>query len=149
MLQRVIGHWQESTIFTAATGSYTTVTDGIDNSLTGVTDRPNEIAPATVSNPTVSKWFNTAAFVDAPVGTFGSLGRQTILGPGSWNANVALFRTFVIRENQHVDFRAEAFNVLNHTQLSNPVTTMNSPSYGQITAAAPPRIMQFALKYVF
>jgi hypothetical protein len=125
------------------------VTDGVDNSLTGVSDRPNQIAPAAVSNPTVSKWFNTAAFVYAPVGQFGSLGRSTILGPGSWNADVALFRTFGITERQRIDFRAEAFNIFNHTRLASPVTTMNSPSYGQITAAAPPRIMQFALKYVF
>jgi len=48
-----------------------------------------------------------------------------------------------------VDFRAEAFNLFNHTRLGSPVTAMNSPAYGQILSARDPRIVQLALKYKF
>ena len=148
-MQRILGHWQESTIFTAQTGSYLTVTDGVDNSLLGITDRPNEIANPSVSDQTISRWFNTTAFVKAPVGTFGNLGRQTILGPGAWNTDVAFSRSFPITERQTVDLRVESFNIFNHPNFGNPNTALNSPSFGQILTASSPRIMQFALKYRF
>jgi hypothetical protein len=148
-LQLIAGNWQESTIFTKATGSWSTVTVGVDNSLTGMSDRPNLMGDASVASPSPAKWFNTAAFVNAPIGSYGSLGRSTILGPGQWNADLSLSRSFKFGEVRHLDFRAEAFNVLNHTRFGNPVTAKNSPSFGQILAAGAPRIMQFALKYTF
>jgi len=54
-----------------------------------------------------------------------------------------------VREGQRLDFRAEAFNLMNHARFGNPNATMNSPSYGQILTARDPRIIQFALKFVF
>jgi hypothetical protein len=148
-MQRLAGNWQVSPIFTAATGNYSTVTDGVDNSLTGVTDRPNVIGNPSLSNPTVAEWFNISAFTKAPVGQFGNLGRDTILGPGAWNVDVALSRTFPIAERHKIDFRAEAFNLVNHARFGNPVTALNSGIFGQINTALDPRIMQFALKYRF
>ena len=149
-VSRIAGGWQESTIFTAATGAYSTVTVGTDNSRTGNgADRPNAVADPSVSNPTLSRWFNTSAFQAAPVGSFGSVGRSTILGPGAWNVDIALSRAFRVTERQKVDFRAEAFNLFNHARFGNPSTAMNSATYGQITTARDPRIMQFALKYAF
>jgi hypothetical protein len=149
-LRRLAGGWQESTIFTAATGSYSTVTVGTDNSRTGNgADRPNAVGNPNLSNPSLSQWFNTSAFQAGAVGTFGNVGRTTILGPGAWNFDVALSRSFFVAEHQRIDFRAEAFNLLNHARFGNPSTAMNSATYGQITTARDPRIMQFALKYVF
>jgi len=147
---RLAGGWQESTIFTAATGTYSTVTVGTDNSRTGNgADRPNVVADPSISNPSLSQWFNKSAFQAAPVGAFGNVGRSTILGPGAWNIDVALSRSFRVTERQKVDFRAEAFNLFNHARFGNPSTAMNSATYGQITSARDPRIMQFALKYSF
>jgi len=149
-VERLAGGWQESTIFTAMTGTYSTVTVGTDNSRTGNgADRPNAVGNPSLSNPTISDWFNTSAFQAGPVGTFGDVGRDTILGPGAWNFDVALSRSFRLTERQHIDFRAEAFNLLNHARFGNPGTAMNSATYGQITTALDPRIMQFALRYVF
>lgn len=149
-VNRLAGGWQESTIFTAMSGSYSTVVVGTDNSRTGNgADRPNVIGTVNVSNPGIAQWFNTSAFQTGPVGTFGNLGRDTILGPGAWNFDVALSRSFFVTEHQRIDFRAEAFNLMNHARLGNPGTTMNTPSFGVITSASDPRIMQFALKYVF
>ena len=147
---RLAGGWQESTIFTAATGSFSTVTVGTDNSRTANgADRPNVVGNPTLSNRTIAQWFNTAAFQANPVGTFGNAGRSLILGPGAWNLDIALSRSFSITERQRVDFRWEAFNLFNHTRFGSPSTAMNSATYGQITSAGDPRIMQFALKYVF
>jgi len=146
---RLAGNWQIAPIFTAMTGTYSTVTDGVDNSLTGVTDRPNLVGNAAVSNQSTTNWFNTSAFQKAPVGQFGNVGRSTILGPGAWNLDVALSRSFPITERQRIDFRAEAFNLMNHARFGNPVTTLSSGIFGQINSALDPRIMQFALKYRF
>jgi hypothetical protein len=148
--QRILGNWQESTIFTAATGTYSSIAVGIDNSRTGGgADRPNAVGSPNLSNPTLSHWFDTSAFLTGPVGSFGNAGRSTILGPGAWNVDAAVSRTFAVTEHQHVDFRGEAFNLMNHARFGNPNTTMNSPSYGQVLSARDPRILQFALKYIF
>ena len=72
-----------------------------------------------------------------------------IQGPGLITINTGLTRKFQIRESQSVEFRAEAFNLPNHLNPNNPVTVLNSPDFGKITSAGDPRILQFALKYLF
>jgi hypothetical protein len=63
---------------------------------------------------------------------------------------MSISRAFQVLEKQRLELRAEAFNVLNSTQFGNPQTNLSSNTFGQITATAiDPRIMQFALKYVF
>jgi hypothetical protein len=62
---------------------------------------------------------------------------------------MALFRSFPIFHEQAITFRAEAFNILNHTEFQDPIQTTNSAAFGQIQTANDPRIMQFALKYTF
>lgn len=149
-MRRVLGDWQESTIFTAATGTYSSLAVGTDNSRTGGgADRPNVAGNPNLSDPTLNHWFDTTAFVAPAVGAFGNAGRSTILGPAAWNVDAALSRSFSVTEHQRIDFRGEAFNLMNHARFGNPNTTLNSPSYGQILTARDPRIMQFALKYVF
>jgi hypothetical protein len=63
--------------------------------------------------------------------------------------DASLSRAFQISEGQRVEVRTEAFNVLNSFRRQNPVTALNSATFGQVIAALDPRIMQFALKYVF
>jgi hypothetical protein len=70
-------------------------------------------------------------------------------GPGYWNLNIALIRDFPVKEAMSFQFRAEAYNVLNHTELGQPVTTLTSATFGQIVTAKDPRIMQFAMKFLF
>jgi hypothetical protein len=72
-----------------------------------------------------------------------------IAGPGTWQFDMALTRTFQLREAQNLEFRAEAFNVTNAFRMQDPVTNFNASNFGQVTSAKDPRIMQFALKYVF
>ncbi len=149
-VQALAGNWEASAILTDATGSWLTVTDGVDNSLTGVnSDRPNVVGDWRVSNPTLAQYFNVAAFAKSPLGTFGDAGKAIIPGRTNWNLDMALWRVFPIRERVRLNFRAEAFNVVNHVRYNNPNTALNAGTVGQTTSALDPRIMQMALKVVF
>jgi hypothetical protein len=147
------GHWQVSAIVSARSGSYFTVTTGVDNALSG---QPNQRANQILDNPfapnrSVAQWLNPAAF-DAPApGTYGTMAIDAIQGPGRWNVDMGLSRFFRLG-SQQVQLRVEAFNLLNTVNLDAPVATMNSPDFGKITALAAgtaPRIMQLAVKYLF
>jgi hypothetical protein len=94
------------------------------------------------------------------VGPLGNVGRDSLVGPSTHSFDLALTRIFKINERNEIDARFEAFNVLNLVNLSNPSTSMNSTTFGESTssgaAANPgysspqdPRIMQFALKWIF
>jgi len=155
-MQKILGNWQESTIFTASSGTPFMVSQGTDNTRTGGGDLPNVIASPKLAHPTVQQWFNVNAFAVPAIGVYGNEGRNQLRGPGAWNADIAVSRSFPLTEKgQRIDFRAEVFNVLNHPRFRNPGTgvlptaTMNSPAFGQLTTALDPRIMQFALKYIF
>ena len=150
--RRIVGNWQLAPILTAATGTYSTVTQGGSDTSTIGNSRPSLIPGAvqTVSNPTINKWFNTAAYSTVTPGTFGDLSRSTILTPGAWNVDLSLSRSFNITERQIIAFRAEAFNLFNHTRFGAPGTTLSSANtFGKINSASDPRIMQMAVKYTF
>jgi hypothetical protein len=113
-------------------------------------DRPNQV----LSNPypakrTPAEWFNPAAFVQQETGTFGNVGRNSLVGPTSFGLDVALSRTFQIKEKVGLMFRADAFNVLNHPVWQDPTTDITSAQFGQITSYGSPRIMQLAFKMTF
>ncbi len=149
---RVLGGWRLSGIFTATAGTPLNVTVGTDVALAGegsVQDRPNLVGNPAVSRPTPQLWFNTLAFAKAATGSYGNLGRDTLTGPGQWDLDAALSRLFSLHERSKLEFRAEAFNLLNHTRLGNPATAMSSATFGQIASAADPRIVQGAVKITF
>lgn len=124
---------------------------GLDNSLTGNgNDRPNQVLPNPyLKNRNTNQWINPAAFVLNPLGTFGNSGRDALLGPGSVNFDMALSRLFPLGEARSLEFRFEAFNVINHANFAVPDNTVTDSTFGQILSAADPRILQFALKFSF
>ena len=148
-LRLIAGNWQLSPIFQANSGSPLTIVSGKDIALDGASagQRPNLIGDPYLSNPTSGEWFNTAAFAATQAGTYGNFGRNVLTGPGAYVINVALTRRFSIREKNVIELRAEAFNLLNNVRLGNPGVTFGSASFGLITTALDPRIMQFAIKY--
>jgi hypothetical protein len=108
-----------------------------------------------VSNPTLSRYFNTAAFT-APLkiadGTaFGNAPRSFLTGPGFWNTDLAVIKLFPIREPVRMEFRSEFFNLFNHPNFGNPGSAVSSTSnFGVIsTTVSSPRIVQFALRIRF
>jgi hypothetical protein len=87
---------------------------------------------------TTDAWFNPAAFATPAAYTFGSAGRNTVYGPAMETMDVALVRSFAIREMLHMEFRAEAFNSLNHSNWGTPNRFVNTPQFGTITEASTP-----------
>ena len=99
--------------------------------------------------PSITKWFNTAAFAQPAFGAFGTVGRNTLRGPGLNNLDLALFKNFVLPKDMRVQFRLESFNVFNHPQFLAPNTSVTSPQFGVIGSARPARINQIGLKFLF
>lgn len=84
------------------------------------------------------------------MGTFGNVGVFNVLGPKFFQFDMALVREFRVREGENLQFRAEAFNVFNHVRFNTPSVTLSAPStFGNITSAMDPRIMQLAMKFTF
>jgi carboxypeptidase family protein len=149
-MQTIAGGWQLSTIYRVQTGAAFTVVSGRDNTLNlQGSQRPNQIANPVLDNPTPDAWFNKAAFVANGPGEYGTTGRNSLRGPGAWNVDMALTRKFSLKEMQTLELRAEAFNLFNHTRLGIPVSNLTSSDFGRVRSAQDPRILQFALKYVF
>jgi hypothetical protein len=87
-------------------------------------------------------------------GRYGDFGRNVFHGPGILNDDFALWKTFRITERHALLVRADAFNLFNHAQFFNPGTssTVNdiaSPTFGQVTLARDPRLVQLELQYRF
>ena len=84
------------------------------------------------------------------MGSFGNAGRNTFTGPGITNVDASIIRNFRMTASKALQFRLEAFNVLNNPIWNDPNTTLTSPLYGTInTTRRPMREMQVALKFVF
>jgi len=104
-------------------------------------------------------WLNRGAFTPPALGTLGNSGTRSVAGPGHFQFDMALVRTFRVKESQRVEFRYEVYNVTNSFRplLPNIVAgvdtggthELTNPLFGQIRASDDPRIMQFALKYLF
>jgi hypothetical protein len=154
-MQAVAGDWKLSTSMRIQSGQSLTVGSGLDQALNGIGgQRPNLVGNPYPDHQSFSQWLNPAAFAQPAPGTFGNLGAGATRGPGWFSLDTALFRTFAIREKQKIELRWEAFNVLNHVRPPNPGLTLSTLStFGQINSATgtsgDPRIMQFALKYIF
>jgi hypothetical protein len=148
------GGWQVSAILSARSGSYFTVTTGVDNAFSG---QPNQRAIQVLDDPfmpnrTFSQWLNAAAFQAPAAGAYGTMPIDAIQGPGRWNIDMGVSRSFRTGADRQVQLRWEVFNVLNTVNLENPVATLSSPDFGKITGLAggtAPRIMQLAVKYQF
>jgi len=150
-----IGGWQLNGIFTASSGSPFNVVSGQDRALTGSgAQRPNLVGdpyldPNRSRNELIGRYFNPAAYVLPPVGSFGNSGRNTLIGPGSYNADMSVFKMIPIGERMRLQFRAEFFNTLNNPNFSNPNANIGAGTVGTILSASAPRILQFALRLAF
>ncbi|GGG90300.1 TonB-dependent receptor [Silvibacterium dinghuense] len=144
----VFGGWQYSDITTIRSG--TSISPGLSVSDQGNAVRPNRAAGvSTNGDKTVKEWFNTAAFSAPAAGYLGNAGIGTIRGPGLVDFDMSLYKTFHVAHGNDFEFRAEAFNVFNHTNFSGVSSTYGSSTFGEVTSASDPRILEFALKYKF
>lgn len=158
VMSQVVGGWQLSPLFQWQTGAPLTSTlTGNYSNTGGTTDRPDVISNPNENAPkTPQKWFNTSAFTLRPASgrpgaaySFGNAGVGIIKSPALFNVDLAIVRTFKATERMQLQFRAELFNALNHTNFGYPNVVADDPQFGTINSALAARQSQFALKIVF
>ena len=132
--------------FTArVTGAVSDVASGVNGTL-----RANYNGqPIQISDPTITQFFNTAAFSIPAAGTFGDAGRNTIIGPPQRSLNLALMKNFTVRGLRTLSLRVQANNVLNMVVWRSIDTTVNSPTFGQVTSVGQMRSVQIVLRAGF
>jgi hypothetical protein len=147
---QIVGGWQISALFSAQTGTpLTPYYSGNVSGTLNTKDRPNVISDPNNGPQTPQMWFNKAAFVSPGSGNFGNAGRNIINGPGLVNLDTAVVRLFRITERVGLQFRAQAYNTLNHANFNYPNATADSASFGTISSANDPRILEGALRLIF
>ena len=158
ILGHVLGGFETSGIISAGTGQFlTATTTGLDPGGVGLLVGPSTGRPDAVTNPQMGaphhypQWFNASAFTPVPAGQYrvGNAPTGNIVGPGYFNADVSLFKNVKLEGPLNVQLRAEAFNVLNHTNFNAISTAEQNSNFGQVTGAGPARSLQFGVKITF
>jgi hypothetical protein len=149
----LVGGWQVNGIATFQRGFPITITaadaGGLNDSFgTNRADIVGDPYPDGFTK-SIDAWFNTAAFRQPAPGSFGSVGRNTLRGPGINNLDLALFKNFDVGRGSRVQFRFESFNTFNHAQFNAPVVNVADNRFGRILGARPGRINQIGLKLLF
>lgn len=156
LAKAILGGWESSGIWTWQSGFPLNITSGNDTSFS-LPGNGNDQAQLSCNvkytggsqAAKIAQWFDTSCFgVPAP-NTFGNAGRNILIGPGTVNVDLGAHRVFAITERVNLQFRGEFFNVFNHAQFNNPDTSVADDTFGRITSARSPRIIQLALKLRF
>ncbi len=155
----LLGGWQVSGISQLQSGFPFTInisgdTAGIGGGTGGILIRPNAIPGQTYlldsAQRSTERFFNTAAFQLTPAFQFGNVGRNTVVGPGLFNIDTTVARTFAIKERYRLQFRAEFFNLLNTPNHAIVGRLINVPTqFGKVLNQLDPRQIQFGLKFAF
>lgn len=156
IVRRLFGAWQLNGINTLRTGLPFTCRSGLDNSLVGIGgDTCDQVGEWKIEGDRsrgemINGYFNTEAFTQNAIGTFGHSGINALEGPGFWNFDLGITRLFPVAEGKHFEFRALAYNVLNRPNFGLPNSTRSSPVFGRITATSHDgRVVEFGLKFIF
>jgi hypothetical protein len=156
VVEKLVGGWQVNAILVAQDG-LPLVIRGANNQ---AANRPNSTgASAKLEDRDRYRWFDTGAFVNPPLFTYGNVGRTSpdVRGPGIFGLDASVIKNTAITEKVNLQFRAEAFNALNHVNYLNPGVGFSpgadgrnvSATFGLISSARDPRIGQLALKLIF
>ena len=152
--QKVLGGWLLQSSFTVASGTPFTArvlgdASDVARGTNGTLRADYNGGPIQLTGGSLKHWFNTAAFTVPAAGTYGDSGRNTIIGPGNWLMSLVLSKNIPLKDQMGVEMRAEADNVLNHANYSGIDTTVNSPTFGQVTSVASMRKMILSVHYRF
>lgn len=142
----LFGYWSISGLALHQSGF--AMSPGMGTSTAGLAIRPNQVKPYAKIGK-LNEWFDTSAFAAPAYGFFGDARNGVIRGPGYTSFNLALTKTWPLVSRLHLQFRAEAFNVANHPNFESVDTGLGDGSYGQVTSAGDPRILEFALKMIY
>jgi hypothetical protein len=159
LLKATLGGWEISGIVTAMTGAPLNIGlngQSVSSIVPNTANRPN--VNGSGGDPhTVNEWFNTSIYSNPAPGTWGNTPRNSVRGPGRDNWNLSFFKNFVFSETRgsNLQFRAEFFNIWNHTQFQSDTinggisNNFGASNFGHVTSAYDPRIIQLALKLNF
>lgn len=149
-LDYLLGGWQLSGIASAGTGtpfhaSYTSSLVGFPTS-----GRADVVGDPTVDNPTLGRWFNTAAFAAPAPYALGNSGRNNLYGPGVWYFDAGIMKNIRLAERYTLQVRSEWFNMFNHANPGSPGANVSVPStFGKINSFTDPRVILFGAKLAF
>jgi trimeric autotransporter adhesin len=151
---KTLDGWSVSGNYAFQTGSFYTpnFVDSVQEIATGVSgsERANRNFAVPISgSKTFSSWFNPAAFSKPADGTYGNASRNSIEGPGVVSINSSLSRTLQLGSTRSFETRLQANNVFNTIQYSGINTTLNSPTFGQVSSVASTRSLTFIARYRF
>ena len=145
---KVLAGWNVSGIYSAQSGFPFTInlqgdTAGVGAGTGGIFIRPNSVPGAdwqlSGSQQSTSRYFNTGAFTAPPTAAFGNIGKNTVIGPGMTNVDLSLAKETHIGERLNLQFRAEVFNILNHSNYTVVGRLLNTPTFGRVLGQMDPR----------
>ena len=145
----IVGGWQISGVTTFKSGFPIAITTGDNNTNSfGGNQRPNLVGNPTLSNKSISEWFNTAAFAQPAPFTFGNAPRymSNLRAPGVENFDIGIQKWFKFTETLKLQFRGEMFNAFNRANFYAPDGNLTDSTFGVISASLPPRDIQMGLK---
>jgi hypothetical protein len=148
----LVNDWSVATFMTLQSGAPVAVTQANSLGYAGfTTQRPNVIADPALraGERTPDRWFNTAAFATANQFTIGSASRNPVRGPSYHDVDLAAIRRVGFEGERAIEFRLEVFNLLNTTNFGAPAAQLGPASFGTITTALDPRVVQMAAKFWF
>jgi len=162
LLARTSGGWELSGSLYISSGAPFSVVSGADTALLGGSRGLGSQRANLVGNPfldtgrsrqeLIAQYFNGVAFASPATGAFGNSARNLLIGPGNFTTNMAILKNFQLSSREglgKVQFRAEAYNLLNWVNLGNPASSLTAPNFGKINSASAARVLQFALRYDF
>jgi hypothetical protein len=146
--------WRTSVITTFESGNAWTVFNGQTSARDFEPEMPNRIGDPNLArgSRTSNRYFDQSAFSDPGFDVKGNSGPGTVRGPGQNNFNFNLAKTFSVTEKWNVEFRAEMYNLFNHTQFKEIDTTFSTftgSTFGWVTGAHDGRFLQFGLRVTF
>jgi hypothetical protein len=148
-----LANWQVNVGAFFQTGIPFNVTNAASRTNTGGADRPNLVGDPELSadEQTLTRWFNTTAFVAQTQNTVGNAPLNALHGPSAHQINFSLFKNFNLGSSKQVQFRWEVFNATNVANFINPNSALGNPAFGTISSTGNniPRQMQFGLKFLF
>jgi hypothetical protein len=146
-----LGGWQAQSIINFRSGLPFTPTVSRDVAGTGSGgQRPNQLRSGEKDDPTFTQWFDPTAYQAAADFNYGNTARGSLRGDEQWNVDFSIFKRFGLGDSKNLEFRAEAFNLLNSVYFDLPATAIDTATAGRITSTSNnARTLQFGLKFLF